>query len=243
MVRARRSVVLATVTPLASIFGSGFLIVVPILERTLGAMAALGMAAVCAVAWMVGAAIRHNVAVVEPLAEAGRLDQITARIERASDLVIVVAYVISIALYVRILAQFVVQYASDGSGQAERLVGVGAIVLITVVGLVRGLSGLELLERLALGAVLVLVVAIGATFAADDLSQLVSSASSPPAVTGSVRRLGGARAGRHRHHRSGLRDRSLPAAHRPCHANRRVQVVPADGIARVRAARRRSRRR
>lgn len=181
---------LASVTPLASIFGSGFLIIVPILERTLGSMAAVGMAAVCAVAWMVGAAIRHNVAVVEPLADAGRLDLITARIERASDLVIVVAYVISIALYVRILAQFVVHYASVGSGQAERLVGVGVIVLITAVGLVRGLSGLERLERVALGAVLVLVAAIGATFAADDISQLVGSGlrlpPTPHASVGSV---------------------------------------------------------
>jgi len=166
---------LASVTPLASIFGSGFLIIVPILERALGSMAAVGMAAVCAVAWMVGAAIRHNVAVVEPLTDAGKLDRITARIERASDLVIVVAYVISIALYVRILAQFVVQYASAGSGLTERLLGVGVIVLITAVGLVRGLSGLDLLERVALGAVLVLVVAIGATFAADDVSRLVGS--------------------------------------------------------------------
>ncbi len=176
---------LATVTPLASIFGSGLLIIVPILERELGAMAAVGMAGVCAVAWMVGSAIRHNVGVVEPLSQAGRLDAVTARIERASDLVIVVAYVISVALYVRILAQFVVQYASDGSGQTERIVGVGVIVLISAVGLIRGLSGLELLERFALGAVLVLVVAIGATFAAADISRLAGAGLALPPSPGS----------------------------------------------------------
>ncbi len=180
-----RSVVLATVTPLASIFGSGLLIIVPILERELGALAALGMAGVCAVAWIVGSAIRHNVGVVEPLSGAGRLDATTARIERASDLVIVVAYVISVALYVRILAQFVVQYASAGSGQAERVVGVAVIVLISAVGLVRGLSGLELLERVALSAVLLLVVVIGATFAADDASRLASGGLHLPPSPGS----------------------------------------------------------
>ena len=180
----------ATVTPLASIFGSGLLIIVPILERELGALAAVGMAGVCAVAWMVGGAIRHNVAVVEPLSQAGRLDAATARLERVSDLVIVVAYVISVALYVRILAQFVVQYASAGSGQAERMVGIGVIVLITVVGLARGLSGLELLERAALGAVLALVVVIGATFAAHDVSRLAGAGlhlpPSPRSSVGSV---------------------------------------------------------
>lgn len=168
-----RAVVLATVTPLASIFGSGFLIIIPILERELGALAVVGMAGVCLLAWMVGIAIRHNVAVVEPLTDAGRLDPITARVDRASDLVIVVAYVISVALYLRILAVFVMGYVSSGSGASERLLAVILVAVITAVGLVRGLAGLELLERLALGSVLVLVLAIGARFASKDASQLL----------------------------------------------------------------------
>lgn len=163
---------LATVTPLASIFGSGFLIIIPILEREMGSLAAVGMAAVCLLAWTVGIAIRHNVATIEPLARDGRLDQTTALIERASDLVIVGAYLISVALYARILAQFVVGYVSPASGNAESLLGTSVIALITLVGLVRGLSGLEGLERVSLGAVLLLVFAISATFAAKDVSQL-----------------------------------------------------------------------
>jgi len=81
---------LATVTPLASIFGSGLLIIVPILERELGAMAALGMAGVCAVAWMVGSAIRHNVGVVEPLAilktvDGGRVEVVVDVLQQVLD--------------------------------------------------------------------------------------------------------------------------------------------------------------
>jgi hypothetical protein len=164
---------LATVTPLASIFGSGFLIIIPILEREMGSLAAVGMAAVCLLAWTVGIAIRHNVATIEPLLRDGRLDETTALIERASDLVIVGAYLISVALYARILAQFVVGYASPGaSGNAQSLLATAVIGLITLVGLVRGLSGLEGLERVSLGAVLVLVFAISATFGAKDVSQL-----------------------------------------------------------------------
>jgi hypothetical protein len=168
----RRAVLLATVTPLASIFGSGFLIVVPILEREMGARAAVGMAAVCLLAWTVGIAIRHNVATIEPLVRDGRLDQMTGRIERASDIVIIGAYMISVTLYARILAQFVVGYVSPASGNAERWLGMSVIALITVVGLVRGLSGLETLERISLAAVLVLVFAISAAFAHKDVLQL-----------------------------------------------------------------------
>lgn len=178
----RRAVLLATVTPLASIFGSGFLIIIPILEREMGALAAVGMAAVCVLAWMVGIAIRHNVTTIEPLVRDGRLDQTTALIERASDIVIVGAYMISVALYARILAQFVVGYLSPASGNAERLLGMGVIALITVVGLVRGLSGLENLERVSLGAVLLLVFAISATFAGKDVSQLESGGLHTPPI-------------------------------------------------------------
>ena len=168
----KRAVLFATVTPLASIFGSGFLIVVPILVREMGARAAVGMAAVCLLAWAVGIAIRHNVATVEPLVRDGRLDQTTARIERGSDIVIIGAYMISVALYSRILAQFVVGYVSPASGNAERWLGMTVVALITVVGLVRGLSGLESLERVSLAAVLLLVFAISATFAHKDVAQL-----------------------------------------------------------------------
>lgn len=89
--RPRREVLRATVTPLASIFGSGFLIVVPILERALGALAVVGMAAVCALAWLVGGAIRHNVVVADQHFAGGGRDGTTVRLERASDLAIVVA--------------------------------------------------------------------------------------------------------------------------------------------------------
>ncbi len=138
----------------------------------MGSLAAVGMAAVCLLAWTVGIAIRHNIATIEPLVRDGRLDQTTALIERTSDQVIVVAYLISVALYARILAQFVVGYVSTGSGNAESLLGMSVIALITLIGLVRGLSGLEGLERVSLGAVLLLVFAISATFAGKDVSQL-----------------------------------------------------------------------
>lgn len=174
----------ASVTPLASIFGSGFLIIVPILERTLGALAVVGMAAVCGLAWLVGGAIRHNVAVAGRRDAGVRSDVVVRRVERASDLTIVVAYVISVALYLRILAQFVVNYVSSGSGVAERILAVAIVGVITAVGLIRGLSGLRLLERVALGAVLVLVVAIGLTFAGSDLGRLAGDGIDLPPVPG-----------------------------------------------------------
>lgn len=108
----------ASVTPLASILGSGLLIIVPVLERILGSLSVVGAAVVCAVAWVVGTSVRHCVRVVEPALAAGSPDPVTARLDRTGDAVIVVAYVISVALYLRIMAEYVVDYAVPGGSAA-----------------------------------------------------------------------------------------------------------------------------
>ncbi len=179
----RSRVLLATVTPLASIFGSGFLIIVPVLERTLGALAVVGAAGVCAVAWLVGTAIRHCVRVVEPLAASGELDRATRRLERLADAVIVVAYVISVALYLRIMAEYVVSFAVDGgSASAERMLACAAVALIVAVGVLRGFHGLDLLERAALVAVLVLTTLLGGALLIDDARALLDTGLRLPPV-------------------------------------------------------------
>lgn len=165
---SRRLTTFAVVTPLASIFGSGFLIIVPVLERTLGALSVLGVLAVCGLAWTAGTAIRHCVQVVEPQVEAGTLDTVTLRLDRFADAVIVVAYIISVALYLRILAEYVFQFISDGSAVGERVLASVMVVVIVGVGVTRGFHGLDLLERIALGAVVVLVVALIAVLFVHD---------------------------------------------------------------------------
>ena len=61
----------ATITPLASIFGSGFLVIVPILHGAVGPYSVLAMAVVCGLAYVVGNAIRFNIRTVEPMLKNG----------------------------------------------------------------------------------------------------------------------------------------------------------------------------
>jgi len=56
----------ATSTLLASIFGSGFLVIVPILAGAVGGDSVVAMAGVCLVAYAVGSVIRYNIIHVEP---------------------------------------------------------------------------------------------------------------------------------------------------------------------------------
>lgn len=51
----------ATITPLASIIGSGFLVLGPILTATYGLLAPAVMAIICLGAYLFGAAIRFNI--------------------------------------------------------------------------------------------------------------------------------------------------------------------------------------
>jgi len=173
----------ASVTPLASILGSGLLIIVPVLERTLGSLSLFGAAGVCAVAWVVGTSVRHCVRVVEPALASGSPDRVNARLDRAGDAVIVVAYVISVALYLRIMAQYVISYADPGaSGLWDRVLACAAVALIVVVGITRGFAGLNLLDRVSLAVVLTLTTLLGGTLLLHDTRGLSGSGLALPPV-------------------------------------------------------------
>lgn len=176
-------VVRASVTPLASILGSGLLIIVPVLERTLGSLSVVGAAAVCAVAWVVGTAVRHCVRVVEPALASGSPDRVDAWLDRAGDAVIVVAYVISVALYLRIMAQYVADYVGLGGSAAwERGLACGAVVLIVIVGITRGFAGLNLLDEVSVAVVLGLTTLLGGTLLLHDVHGLAGDGLALPPI-------------------------------------------------------------
>ena len=61
----------ATVTPLASIMGSGFLVSAPLLAGIVGNLAVVCMALLLVLAYMVGGAIRFNIRHFEPIENIG----------------------------------------------------------------------------------------------------------------------------------------------------------------------------
>jgi hypothetical protein len=181
--RRRSTLVEAAVTPLASILGSGLLIIVPVLERTLGALSVFGAIGICAVAWVVGTVIRHNVRVVEPRQSAGTLDRMTERLDRWGDAVIVVAYVISVALYLRIMAQYIVGFfESGGDPVLEPVIACATVLIIVAIGILRGFRGLERLDWVSTAVVLVLTVVLVAVLVIHDASAVTSGASLLPPI-------------------------------------------------------------
>jgi hypothetical protein len=176
-------VIAATVTPLASILGSGLLIIVPVLETTLGAWSVVGVTAICVVAWLIGTVIRHNVIVVEQLERAGTLDAWTGRLGRLADGVIVIAYVISVALYLRIMAQYLVGFfTSAGSALWEPVIACVSVVIIVGIGALRGFKGLNRLDRVSLIAVLILTTVLGAVLLIHDSASVAAGSFRLPPV-------------------------------------------------------------
>lgn len=163
-------------TPLASIFGSGFLVIVPVLASAVGPYAISAMVIVAFVAFFVGTIVRYNILCAEPILAKGS-NRFTVVVERISDFALVAAYVISICLYVHILSAFVLaEFPLDTAFNKSALTSavIGAII---VVGLFGGLDPLEKLERWALYGTLLIVAILLIMFAAYDINQYLDQRS------------------------------------------------------------------
>ena len=150
----------ARATPLASIFGSGFLVIVPILNGAVGPYAVVAMAIVCAIAYAMGSVIRFNMRHTEPLIESGEASARVLRYEHTANLALVLAYAISVCLYIHILAAFLLGGLGINTPRRENVVTVLIIAAIALVGRYRGLGMLLVLEHWALRLTGVLVIAL-----------------------------------------------------------------------------------
>lgn len=153
----------ARATPLASIFGSGFLVIVPILNGAVGPYAVVAMVGVCALAYAMGSVIRFNIRHTEPLIEEGTASEKVLRYERLANLALVLAYAISVCLYIHILAAFLLGGLGINTPRRENILTVLIVAAIGVLGRYRGLDMLLFMERWALRVtgLLVLTLIVG----------------------------------------------------------------------------------
>ncbi len=168
MLSDRKDLRHARATPLASIFGSGFLVIVPILYAAVGPYSVVAMVGVCALAYAMGSVIRFNIRHAEPLLAAGTISDRTARHERTANLALVLAYAISVSLYIHILAAFLLGGLGINTPIRENIVCVIIIAAIGVVGRFRGLDILLKMERGALIVTGVLILMLIVGFAVFD---------------------------------------------------------------------------
>jgi hypothetical protein len=137
----------ATVTPLASIMGSGFLVSAPLLGGIVGNLALICMALLLVLAYAVGAAIRFNIRHFEPIENDGHGPvQIIAFMSR---IVLACAYFISVTYYLQLLAAFLLNAAGIESQIAAHSITTSFLLVIGGIGMWRGLGMLEGVEKYA----------------------------------------------------------------------------------------------
>lgn len=150
----------ATLTPLSSIIGSGFLIMSPLLASIVGGLSPLAVITIVVLAYAIGSVIRFNIQHVEPRIDNGSLSKRTREIEYLGDIALVLAYMVAIAFYLSLLSSFLLNYLEIQNLDAERWLTTIIIIFISVVGYQRGLGGLEKLESVAMTVQLSIVVAL-----------------------------------------------------------------------------------
>ena len=143
----------ATVTPLASIIGSGFLICGPILAKEFGRAAIIAEAALLLIAYAAGAVIRFNIIHVENyLAKAGFNDPVSW-LARVTQGVLALAYAISVAYYLKLLAEFLLKpIGVDPAWHALASNATVTAIILAIIALAFG-NGLKRVEHLAHGTV------------------------------------------------------------------------------------------
>lgn len=107
----------ATVTPLASIMGSGFLVSAPLLGGIVGNLAVICMALLLVLAYAVGGAIRFNIRHFEPIEKRGHGP--AQSIAFLSRIVLAGAYFVSVTYYPQSFRQPLLLQVSEARGTVE----------------------------------------------------------------------------------------------------------------------------
>ncbi len=151
----------ATLTPLSSIIGSGFLIIAPMLASVIGIYSPIAVTGIVILAYSIGGVIRFNIIHAEPLLHDKNASPWIYKIDFVANAALSLAYVTAVAFYLSLLSSFLLNYLGfvDALGW-ERALTTVIIVFIAAIGFLRGLGGLEKLEAFAMSIQLSIVAAL-----------------------------------------------------------------------------------
>ncbi|RAP57218.1 hypothetical protein [Oleiagrimonas sp. MCCC 1A03011] len=168
----RRPAWRATVTPLASIIGSGFLVVGPVLAGVAGSWATAAMIGLCVLAWLFGSAIRFNIVHAEPLRDSETRPHLQA-LDRLSEVMLAFAYFISVAYYLNLLGAYLLKGFGVVDPTWERVATSVIVLALGVLGYWRGFKAIERVEVFAVSFKLAviggLLVALALVLALGDV--------------------------------------------------------------------------
>ena len=143
----------ATVIPLASIIGSGFLVIAPILQMSVGPLAVAAMTFLVLFAYAIGGAIRFNIRYVEPRLAAGTLHPSALTMEKLSQWALAFAYIVSVTYYLALFGDFLLRGVDRVDPLLSKSVTTAVLLFIAYYGRHRGFNFLDKFEALKLGII------------------------------------------------------------------------------------------
>ncbi|HHB80734.1 MAG TPA: hypothetical protein ENK83_03165, partial [Aliiroseovarius sp.] len=173
----------ATITPLASIIGSGFLVLGPVLDVSFGGYAIFVMLGLCLVAYLFGAAIRFNIHDIEAQPSPTRL---VTSLETVASVVLAFAFFISVAYYLNLFGAFAVRLTPLNDSYHADLMTSAVFGVILFTGVARGFSALERMEQVSVGLKLAIIAGLllGLAVHFGQVAQQGALQFDPPSVTG-----------------------------------------------------------
>ncbi len=162
----------AIVTPLASIIGSGFLVLGPILGSSFGFYAPIVMLMLCAVAFAFGHAIRFNIKQIEVQPQRKQTER---TLEACASWVLAFAYVISVAYYLNLFGAFGVSLTSLNDVFHARLLTSGVLLTVLIVGWHYGFTAMEQMEQVTVSLKLAIIAGLIVGLAIYFYGNLTSS--------------------------------------------------------------------
>ncbi|APE45300.1 hypothetical protein BOO69_05025 [Sulfitobacter alexandrii] len=145
----------AMTTPLASIIGSGFLVLGPILTNAYGAYAPAVMAALCLGSYLLGGAIRYNMRAAD-----ARDAPWPDGIETVASWALAFAYIVSVAYYLNLFGAFAVSLTRFDDPIFARSVTTAVYAIICGVGWTSGFRSLEAMEYLSVSIKLAIIAGL-----------------------------------------------------------------------------------
>ncbi|WP_455235356.1 hypothetical protein [Thiogranum longum] len=151
----------ATLTPLSSIIGSGFLIIAPLLASVVGVYSPVAITVIVVLAYAIGSVIRFNILHAEPLLHDRAAHPLLYKTDLIANAALSFAYVTAVAFYLSLLSSFLLTYVGFGdSPNLEKTLTSTIIIFIATTGYFRGLGGLEKLEAYSMSLQLSIVAAL-----------------------------------------------------------------------------------
>lgn len=150
----------ATAIPLASIIGSGFLVIAPILQMSTGNYALFAMIFLVTTAYLIGSAIRFNIKYVEPKLAAGTLHHMALYTEELSQWALSFAYIVSVTYYLSLFGDFMLRGVHIVDETLSHIITSAVLIFIAFYGNHRGFNFLAKFEALKLGIIAGLIAGL-----------------------------------------------------------------------------------